>query len=91
MRKIAVLMLLLTLLACEIEVAEKTYHSFEEVSQPYLDKYGPPEETNSYISGSYESINWWWWSQGFMVNFKDSPYDSVWGWVVGHTYTFEPI
>lgn len=65
--------------------------TFDEVSQPYLDKYGPPEETSKYDSGDYHSVKSWWWSKGFEVTFLDSPYDEVSGWKVDSTYSFAPI
>jgi len=65
--------------------------SFEDVSAPYLETYGPPEETSEYKSSDYHSIDWWWWSQGFMVCFLWTTYDDVYGWTVDHTYSFDPI
>ncbi len=38
--------------------------TFEEVSQPYLDQYGQPEDVYEYDSSCYHTIDWWWWSQG---------------------------
>jgi uncharacterized repeat protein (TIGR02543 family) len=67
------------------------YYTFEEVSQPYLGIYGPPEETSTYTSGAYQSIDWWWWSLGHEVTFLNSPYDDVNGWIVDSTYDFDPI
>lgn len=65
--------------------------TFEEVSQPYLDARGAPEETYKFTSGDYCSIDWWWWTQGFQVSFLDSPYDEVNGWTVDSTFEFDPI
>lgn len=65
--------------------------SFEDVSAPYLKTYGPPEETTEYDSPDYHSIDWWWWSKGFMVCFLCTTYDDIYGWTVDHTYSFDPI
>ena len=62
--------------------------SFETVSQPYLDKYGYPEDIYKYDSDCYHTINWWWWSKGFSVTFIDSCYDDVSGWGVDSEYSF---
>lgn len=67
------------------------YITFEEVSQQYLDQYGQPEDVYEYISDDYHSIDWWWWSKGFMVCFVESTYDDVYGWTVDHTYSFDPF
>ncbi|MBA7524297.1 hypothetical protein ES705_16434 [subsurface metagenome] len=73
------------------EYVELAWISREEVQQPYLDKYGDPEEVNEYISDDYHSIDWWWYSKGFMVNFLWSMYSDVHGWEVDHTWLFDPI
>jgi len=65
--------------------------TFEEVSKPYLDKYGVAEETSKYTSGNCSTVDWWWWTKGFEVSFEDSPYDEVNGWTVSSTYEFDPI
>jgi len=75
------------LIGCELEEPI----SFEEVSAPYLEAYGPPEEINEYVSSAYHSIDWWWWTRGVMVCFVDSEYDDVDGWTVDSTYYFPPI
>ncbi len=62
--------------------------TFNEVSQPYRNKYGDPEEVNKYDSEDYHVVDWWWWSQGFMVSFSNTEYDDVNGWKVDHTYSF---
>ena len=67
------------------------YKSFEEVSKPYLDQYGSPEDVNEYTSDCYHLIEWWWWSKGFETSFLDSCYDDVNGWTVDSTYSFSPI
>ena len=90
MKKVYIVLFLLLLIGCKL-YEQDIYHSFTEVSQPYLDQYGPPEDIEEFISGDYHSIDWWWWSQGFMVCFVDSPYDSTWGWRVDSTYSFSPI
>ena len=65
--------------------------TFAEVSQPYLDQYGQPEEVTEYISSDYHTIDWWWWTKGFMVGFANTPYDGIDGWAVDNTYSFSPI
>ena len=70
-----------------------TKHSitFDEVSKPYLDQYGPAEQASSYISADYSSVDWWWWTKGFEVTFVNTTYDDVEGWKVYSTYSFAPI
>jgi len=70
---------------------EEFWYTFEQVSQPYLDQYGQPEDVYEHESPNYHSIGWWWWSQGFKVNFLWTTYDDVRGWVVNSTYSFPPI
>ena len=65
--------------------------TFAEVSKPYLDSYGEPEDVYTFTSGNFQSIDWWWWSQGFEITFEDSPYDDVYGWAVSSTYSFSPL
>jgi hypothetical protein len=31
--------------------------------------YGEPQETSVYVSGSYQSHTWWWWSRGLSKTF----------------------
>ena len=93
-KAIGVVIALIILAACTIDppiVSDYGYHSFEDVSSQYLDTYGAPEEVSEYISPTYHSISWWWWSAGFCVDFESSIYDEVYGWRVSSTYTFEPI
>ena len=65
--------------------------TFEEVSQPYLDQYGQPEDVYEYKTPDYWSIEWWWWSQGFEVTFLWTTYDDIYGWVVDSTYSSPPF
>ena len=67
------------------------YITFEEVSQPYLDKYGTQEDFYTYDSEDYHTVDWWWWSKGFEVTFSDTPYNDTKGWCVDSEYTFPPI
>lgn len=67
------------------------YKSFDEVSQSYLNRYGPPEDEYEFISDDYHVIEWWWWSQGVSVTFVNSEYDDVNGWKVDSIYYFDPI
>ena len=66
------------------------YVTFEAVSKPYRDKYGPPQNETKYESSGYKSVSWWWWSRGFNVDFVWSS-NSLNGWKVGSTYTFTPF
>ena len=100
---LAVIVILITSWSCDItdldldldpmEYDLPEYITFEDVSQPYLEQYGQPkpEDIYEYISGSYHSIDWWWWHQGFSVNFLLSPYDDIYGWTIDSTYSFPPI
>ncbi|KKM17171.1 hypothetical protein LCGC14_1678440 [marine sediment metagenome] len=65
--------------------------TFEEVSQPYIELYGQPEDIYKYDSADYHTVDWWWWTKGIMVGFANTPYDGVDGWAVDNTYTFPPI
>jgi len=50
-------------------------------------QYGEPEEVNSYDSGGYHSVSWWYWSKGKEFTFtwsKDKACERS-------TYTFSPI
>ena len=88
MKKLLLLGIVLTivlLFSCVLGV------SFEEISQPYLDQYGPPKKIVKFTSNDYHWTDWWWWSQGFRVTFEWTTYDNVRGWVVGSTYSFPPI
>jgi hypothetical protein len=67
---------------------EPTPASFEQVSQPYIDLYGQPEEIESYNSDCYHTVDWWYWSIGFEVSFIDTCYDEVIGWRVNSEYHF---
>ena len=71
--------------------SEEFWYTFEQVSQPYLDEYGTPEDIYTYDSGNYHTVSWWWWSKGLEVTFSQSPYDDVYGWTVDSVYTFPPI
>jgi len=96
---LAVIVILITSWSCDVtdldldpmEYDSPVWITFEEVSQSYLENYGTPEEETIYSSESYNSVNWWWWSQGFMVCFVSSTYDDVYGWKVDHTYSFDPF
>jgi len=86
------ILLLSFFLSCEILAPpEPPSISFNDVSQPYLNRYGQPEDTSTFTSGNYQVIDWWWWSKGFMVSFINSPYDNTNGWRVDSTYSFSPI
>lgn len=71
--------------------SEERWHDFAQISQPYLDQYGPAEEVQEYKSADYWTIDWWWWTKGFEVTFLSTSYDDVRGWVVDSTYSFTPI
>lgn len=69
---------------------EHFWHTFDQISQPYLDQYGSPEDVYEYKSSDYHSIDWWWWGRGFSVTFVGS--QSLSGnWWVDSTFKFPPI
>ena len=83
-----ILLLAVVLLSCNLGYTTPDYVTFEEVSQPYLSRYGQPEDEYTYDAGDYQSVSWWWWSKGFNVDFSRVD----WGdWKVSSTYTFTPI
>ena len=86
---LSILFLLLFASSCSFLGGEKCI-SFDEVSRTYLDRYGEPEETRAYTSENYKSVDWWWWSKGFMVSFVSTDYDDICGWTIDLTYSFEP-
>jgi hypothetical protein len=51
-------------------------------------RHGAPEEVNTYNSGDYHNVDWWYWSKGIEFSF-------TWGKNVDgcevSTYTFTPI
>ena len=68
--------------------------TFYEISAPYLEQYGQPEEIDEYKAGAAYLIDWWWWSQGFNVtfsNWNDGATKNSNGWQVESTYSFPPI
>ena len=95
MKKILLLSLLLVvlLLSCPLDY-EFGDSTFYDVSAPYLEQRGQPEEVNEYQSSSAYLIDWWWWSQGFNVtfsNWNDGATKNSNGWQVESTYSFPPI
>lgn len=100
MKRLPLGIAVILLLASCSAILTDTYITFEDVSQPYLDRRGPPEEVTIYTSSDYAtnvsrpqegSIDWWWWTQGFGVTFLNTPFDYVYGWTVDSTHSFEPI
>ena len=53
-----------------------------------INRYGQPEEVNTYTSSGYSSVNYWWWSQGVNRGYRSGSYVS--GCEVS-TYTFDPV
>ncbi len=95
---LSVLLFALVLAACDdlLPVESRRVESpkkitFAEVSDPYRDRYGSPEDINKFDSDDYHIVDWWWWTKGYMVSFQDTPYDDAYGWAVGSTYSFSPI
>lgn len=86
MKKIIVLGLLIVLASCSL-----LSDTFDDVSAPYLSRYGPPEDEHIYDSTGYCCIKWWWWSQGFMVSFTNVNCNHEYGWYVESEYSFSPI
>ena len=97
MKRIMLVLLLVRLVGCrfdqELESKREAnrYITFEEVSQPYLDQYGDPEEIDAFYSVDWWTIDWWYWNQGLMVAFLNSNYDDTNGWTVNHIYNFSPF
>jgi len=87
MKKILIIGMLIVLATCSFLLGD----TFEDVSASYLSTYGSPEDEYIYESTGYCSIDWWWWSQGFMVNFVNDRGNKEYGWVVDHEYSFSPI
>ncbi|MBT3202596.1 MAG: hypothetical protein HN350_22070 [Phycisphaerales bacterium] len=75
------------------EAQESTWYTFSQISQPFLDQYGQPEEVSEYNSANYHSIDWWWWSRGFEVTFLCTAPSAalVQDWAVDSTYSFSPV
>ena len=91
--KLCVVLSVLLLAGCyeAAEYVPQDVTTLEEVSQPYLDANGPPEEVTTYTSGAYQAVDWWWWTKGLEVSFINSPYDDYAGWRVDSIYRFTPI
>ena len=83
---ILVLLFVVLTVSCAMPIAESI--SFDSVTREYLGMYGEPEEIDTYTSGSYQTIDWWYWSQDVCVSFINSPYDNTDGWRVNSIYTF---
>lgn len=69
---------------CSVEPCDCTAKK-EDVKE----KYGNPEEVNTYTSDGYNSDSWWYWSKGISYTF-------TWGSIVDgccdmSVYTFSPI
>ena len=85
---IIALVSVLALAGCTTLFPSLNFFTFEEVSQPYLDKYGPPEEVKKYSSSNYRSVDWYWYSRGLTVGFVRTTYSNFRCWTVDHTYSF---
>ena len=80
---IIVCTLILILNGCVLDTNEEEYcFTFEEVSQPYFDQYGLPEDIHHHKFPGYHIVDCWWWSQDFNVTFLWTTYDDVCGWTV---------
>lgn len=90
MKRILLGIAILLLISCSA-IPTDTYITFTEVSQPYLDHYGQPEEVATYTSSDYATIEWWWLTKGLGVKFVNTTGDLVYGWAVESTSGFEPI
>lgn len=83
-------LLALFLAACSMATSLPAI-SFQEVSQKYLDTYGPAEEVYNYVTNDAFYVDWVWWKKGFEVTFANTPYDNVNGWIVQSEYSFPPV
>lgn len=82
---IAVLILVMSLLCLHCDIlCDDCSREMDDTR----DKYGEPEEINSYDASDYHSVDWWYWSQGVEFTF-------AWGEIVDgcevSKYTFTPI
>lgn len=60
-------------------------YTFEDVSDPFLEKYGKPTDVQSYSAHKYRSITWTW-KNKLSVKFVDTLYDAYYGWTVDSIY-----
>jgi len=63
------LALLLLLTGCAVYTAAPT---FESVTAPYLEVYGPPEEYAVYHRDTGTEVWWWWLSVGYVAVFQET-------------------
>lgn len=77
---ITAILLTLALSACSVDCNDQKDDTRE--------RYGSPEEVETYDSGNYHSHTWWYWSIGFSRNFTWTD-DS--GSCEVSDYTFSPI
>ncbi len=87
-KHVCVALLALLLAGCDLFPISTT---FPEVTQPYRNRYGRPEDIYEFTSSGYKSVDWWWWSKGFSVTFVDTIYDNHRGWRVENEYSFPPV
>ena len=86
------LCLLLLLPGCYYDIpANNDQKTFDEITQPYLDKYGVQEETVLFNDDDYEYVEWHWWTQGFSITFVHNTVIEVYGWYVQYTEKYCPI
>ncbi len=65
--------------------------TFEEISQPFLTKYGLQEEQIVYGDDVFEFVEWHCWSKGLSVTFVHNTVIEAFGWVVQYTEKYCPI
>ena len=81
MRTLIVSIILLTFIGC----ADK---NCDDQMAETRTNHGTAEEVNSYNSGDYHNVDWWYWSKGFQKSFTWG--ENIKGCEVS-TYTFDPI
>jgi len=88
MKRTAVLIILLIIAVVSCDTDQSI--SFDQISAPYLEAYGEPEEVRSVTYSNRVQVYWWYWDQGFMVNFGwDLSLSYAEDWIVVREVDFE--
>jgi len=85
------LCLLLLLPGCFEDFPDRPPKTFEEISQPYLDKYGVVEEEVLYDTENHDFVEWHWWTQGYSVTFVINIKIESLGWYLQDSKKYDPI
>ena len=73
------------------EEIENKNMTFDEVTNPYLEKFGFPDQAHEFELETENYIQWYWYKHDVVVEFVCPREDTENGWEISYAFSLDPL